>query len=162
MFLLIGFVYQIISGGVSGLILMLYIISYFFGGFYSIIEAWENLKNRSFTIDSLMVIAAVGAAILGHWAEGALLLFLFSLGHALEHYAMDRARTAISDLGKITPKTALKWMGGSPVEVPVEGVEIGDEIVVRPTTLIPADGKVVRGSGAVNQAAWTGERMAGL
>src|SRR5690625_2556815 len=59
-FLLIGFVYQIISGGVSGLILMLYIISYFFGGFYSIIEAWENLKNRSFTIDSLMVIAAVG------------------------------------------------------------------------------------------------------
>lgn len=158
-FLLIGFVSQIIAGHVSGLILVFYLISYFFGGFYSIIEAWENLKNRSFTIDSLMVIAAVGAAILGHWAEGALLLFLFSLGHALEHYAMDRARTAISDLGKITPKTALKWIDGSPVEVPVEDLEIGDEILVRPNTIIPADGIVVRGSGSVNQAALTGESI---
>lgn len=158
-FLLIGFVWGIAGGGISGAALYLYLISYFFGGFYSTIEAWENLKNRSFTIDSLMVIAALGAAILGHWGEGALLLFLFSLGHALEHYAMDRARTAISDLGKITPKTALKWTGGEPVEVRVEELEIGDEILVRPHTMIPADGVVLRGSGSVDQSALTGESM---
>ena len=68
--------------------LSFYIASYFFGGFFTLTEAVENLKRKRFEIDTLMLVAAIGAAVLGEWAEGALLLVLFSLGHALEHYAM--------------------------------------------------------------------------
>ncbi|PZP57675.1 MAG: hypothetical protein DI597_21205, partial [Pseudoxanthomonas spadix] len=72
-----------------------YIAAYVFGGFYTVREAFDNLRLRRFEIDTLMLVAAAGAAALGSWAEGALLLFLFSLGHALEHYAMGRAKRAI-------------------------------------------------------------------
>src|SRR6187402_3202237 len=89
--LAIGFALSFITG-ITWIPLIFYIGAYFFGGFYTAKEAIENIREGSFDIDSLMLVAAVGAAILGDWAEGALLLFLFSLGHSLEHYAMNRAR----------------------------------------------------------------------
>ena len=64
-----------------------YVIAYLAGGTFATIEAVRALIDRSIEIDLLMVTAAVGAAIIGHWTEGAILLFLFSLGNALEHYA---------------------------------------------------------------------------
>ena len=73
----------------------LYLAAYIFGGYFTLREASENIRAGRFEIDSLMLVAAAGAAALGEWAEGALLLFLFSIGHALEHYAMGRARRAI-------------------------------------------------------------------
>jgi Cd2+/Zn2+-exporting ATPase len=72
--------------------LVLYVGSYFFGGFFTLREAIDNLRLKRFEIDTLMLVAAIGAAALGAWAEGALLLLLISLGHALEHYAMGRTR----------------------------------------------------------------------
>ncbi|OYX02209.1 MAG: heavy metal translocating P-type ATPase, partial [Caulobacter vibrioides] len=75
--------------------LAFFLIAYGLGGFFTLKEAIENLRKRQFEIDSLMLVAAAGAAALGQWAEGALLLFLFSIGHALEHFAMGRARRAI-------------------------------------------------------------------
>ena len=83
-----------------------YIAAYFFGGFFTLREAIDNLRLKKFEIDTLMLVAAAGAAALGAWAEGALLLFLFSLGHALEHYAMGRAKKAIEALAKLAPETA--------------------------------------------------------
>ena len=65
-----------------------FVLAYVFGGFFTLREAIDNLTLKRFEIDTLMLVAAAGAAALGSWAEGALLLFLFSLGHALEHYAM--------------------------------------------------------------------------
>ena len=62
--------------------------SYFFGGYFITIDAAKKIREGRFEIDFLMIAAAIGAAYIGSWAEGALLLFLFSLGHALEHYAM--------------------------------------------------------------------------
>jgi Cd2+/Zn2+-exporting ATPase len=79
------------------------------------------LKGK-FDTDILMLAAAIGAAILGEWAEGAFLLFLFSLGHAGEHYALDRARNAVNALGQLMPKTARVKFGDSIVEKPVEAV----------------------------------------
>lgn len=67
----------------------------------------EKIAKGEFEIDFLMIVAAVGAAILDKWTEGALLLFLFSLGHALEHYAMGKARKSIASLTDLAPKTAL-------------------------------------------------------
>ena len=81
----------------------LYLAAFFFGGFFTFREAITNILTGRFEIDSLMIVAAVGAAALGKWAEGALLLFLFSLGHALEHYAMGRAKRAIEALGELAP-----------------------------------------------------------
>ncbi|RYG96979.1 MAG: cadmium-translocating P-type ATPase, partial [Alphaproteobacteria bacterium] len=109
--------------------------------------------------DSLMLLAAVGAAILGEWVEGALLLFLFSFGHALEHYAMDRARNAIQALGKLTPKIARVRREGAEIEVPTDSLRIGDIAIIRSGDRIAVDGKILTGRSAVNQSPITGESV---
>lgn len=107
----------------------------------------------------MMVVAALGAAMVGQAAEGALLLFLFSLGHSLEHYAMGRARQAIEALGEISPKTARLRRGGREVDLAVEEVERGDVVVVRPGERIPVDGFVLAGISSVDESPITGESL---
>jgi Cd2+/Zn2+-exporting ATPase len=136
-----------------------YISAYAFGGYFTLMEAIENLRARRFEIDTLMLVAAAGAAIIGSWAEGALLLFLFSLGHSLEHYAMGRARRAIEALAELAPETATVRRGDEKIEVGVEALQIGDVIVVRPNERLPADGVVILGTSSVNQAPVTGESV---
>lgn len=106
-----------------------------------------------------MLVAAAGAAALGEWAEGALLLFLFSLGHSLEHYAMGRARRAIEALAKLAPETATVRRDGRTEEIPVKALQLGDVIVVKPNERIAADGVVTVGTSSVNQAPVTGESV---
>ncbi len=139
--------------------LTLYIGAYFFGGFFTAKEAVQTVAKGGFEIDFLMLVAAIGAAILGEWAEGALLLFLFSLGHALEHYAMNKARKSIAALADLAPKTALLKKDGKTEEVGIEELSIGDIIVVKPNSKISADGVVVNGKSSVNQAPITGESV---
>src|SRR3546814_5924780 len=106
-----------------------------------------------------MLVAAAGAGALGAWAEGALPLFLFSLGHALEHYAMGRAKRAIEALAELAPQTAiLNSADGSTREVSVELLQIGDTVVVHLTERLPADRFVTVGTTAVNQAPVTGQK----
>ncbi|MBE99692.1 heavy metal translocating P-type ATPase [Flavobacterium coralii] len=137
----------------------LYWGAYFFGGFFTLKEAIENIRKGVFEIDSLMLVAAAGAGILGEWAEGALLLFLFSLGHALEHYAMAKARKSIEALASLAPPVALVKRDGREEELPIEKLELGDTIVIKPNSKVPADGVVVKGEGSVNQAPITGESV---
>ena len=106
-----------------------------------------------------MLVAAAGAAALGSWAEGALLLFLFSLGHALEHYAVGRAKRAIEALAELAPDTATVVRDGQTMEIPVAELVVGDTVVVRPNERLPADGFIVKGSSAINQAPVTGESI---
>lgn len=87
------------------------------GGYFAMRDAWQSIRERRLDIDVLMVVAAMGAAALGQWAEGALLLVLFSLGHALEHLAMDRARHAMEALADLAPKTALVVRDGVELEL---------------------------------------------
>ncbi|SMO82625.1 Cd2+/Zn2+-exporting ATPase [Fodinibius sediminis] len=148
------------AGGVPGWVsLVLYVGSYFFGSYYLVQEAYTEVKAGNFEIDFLMLVAAIGAAILGEWAEGALLLFLFSLGHSLEHYAMGRAREAIKGLAELAPKTALRKIDGTTEEVPVEELQVGEVIVIKPNSKISADGVVINGHSSVNQASITGESV---
>jgi Zn2+/Cd2+-exporting ATPase len=137
-----------------------YIGAYIFGGYFTLIEAIEKLKNKKFEIDTLMLVAAAGAAALGAFAEGALLLFLFSLGHTLENYAMGRAKQAIEALGKLAPKTAtIRLDDCTTKEVPVEELQIGQTVVIKPDAHVPADGFITKGTSAIDQAPITGESM---
>ena len=138
---------------------LLYAAAYLAGGFYTAREAIENLRARQLKIDSLMIVAAIGAAALGEWAEGALLLFLFSLGHALENYAMGRARRAIEALAKMRPDTALVRRGDQLVEVSVDTLQLGEIVVVKPDERVAADGFVVLGESSIDQSAVTGESI---
>lgn len=135
----------------------LLLAAYFFGGYFALREALEKAFSGQFQIDFLMLVAATGAAILGEWAEGAFLLFLFAVGHALENYAMSRARNAISALADLAPDEALVRREGSTETVPIEQLQIGDVVVVRSNERLPADGFVIKGTSAVNQAPITGE-----
>jgi len=157
--LVAGFTLSFVEPVREWLSLVFYIGAYFFGGFYTAKEAFETILKGGFEIDFLMLVAAIGAAILGEWAEGALLLFLFSLGHALEHYAMNKARKSIAALANLSPKTALLKQKCTTEVVPVEALKIGDIILVKPHSRISADGVVVRGSSSVNEAPLTGESV---
>ncbi len=137
----------------------IFIIAYVFGGFFTVREAAQNLLHKRFEIDTLMLVAATGAAVLGAWAEGALLLFLFSLGHALEHYAMGRAKRAIEALADLAPRTATVRRKGETRIIPVEVLAVGDVVLVRPNGRLPADGFLISGTTSVNQAPLTGESI---
>jgi Cd2+/Zn2+-exporting ATPase len=137
----------------------LYVLAYFAGGWFTAREALENLRARQLKIDSLMIVAAIGAAVLGEWAEGALLLFLFSLGHALENFAMGKARRAIEALAKLRPETAMVRRGGELIEVAVETLQIGEIVVIKPDERVAADGFVVVGESSIDQSAITGESV---
>ena len=137
----------------------LYIAAYFFGGYFTLKEAVTKVAKGEFEIDFLMLVAAAGAAYLGEWAEGALLLFLFSLGHALENYAMGKAKKSIAALTDLAPKTALLKKDDDTVEVGIEELQIGDTIVVRPNSKISADGVIVKGNSSVDQSPITGESV---
>ena len=147
-------------GGVSAWVPWgLYVGGYVFGGYYTVREAIDTLRVGDFEVDFLMLVAAAGAAALGKWLEGAFLLFLFSLGHALEHYAMGRARRAIESLAELAPDTALVRRDGTEKEISVDDLRVGDTVIVKPNERIPADGFVIDGESAVNQAPVTGESV---
>ena len=155
-----GFAAEKLTSAPSWISLGCYLAAYILGGWFTLREAIDNLRLKRFEIDTLMLVAAAGAGALGAWAEGALLLFLFSLGHALEHYAMGRAKRAIEALAELAPRTAMVRRGaGGLSEVPVEELVIGDIVVVKPNERLAADGFVVVGRSSVNQAPVTGESV---
>ncbi|QTH24917.1 heavy metal translocating P-type ATPase (plasmid) [Rhizorhabdus wittichii] len=159
LFAAVGFGVEKLTSAPTWIPMAGYILAYGFGGYFTLREAIENLRMKRFEIDTLMLVAAGGAAALGAWAEGALLLFLFSMGHSLEHYAMGRAKRAIEALAELAPQTALVRRDGGTKEIPVEELAIGDIAVVKPNERMPADGFVVVGTSSVNQAPVTGESM---
>jgi Cd2+/Zn2+-exporting ATPase len=136
----------------------LYVMAAAVTGLFVARDAWLSVRARVFDIDQLMLIAAVGAAAIGHWSDAALLLVLFSLGHALEGYAMSRARSAIESLGELAPATARRKADPT-VEVPVEELAVGDVVVVKPHERVPADGVIVAGETSIDQSAVTGESI---
>jgi Zn2+/Cd2+-exporting ATPase len=137
-----------------------YIISYIGGGYYGLIETYHHLRRFQLNIDFLMIAAAAGAAVLGEWVEGAILLFLFSLSGSLENYALDKSRNAIKSLLKLRPNEGLvRLPDGTEKMVPVEELQPGDHVIVKPGEHIPIDGKVISGQSAVDQSAITGESI---
>ena len=158
-FLLLGWVGERSLGMPANVALILFLLSYVASAYDIAHHAIPALLRGKFDTDVLMLAAALGAAFLGAWAEGAFLLFLFGLGHAGEHYALGRARNAINALGELMPKTAGVRRGDQIVEEPVDQLSIGDVVVVRPGDRIPVDGVISEGESAVDQSPITGESV---
>ena len=137
----------------------LYAGAYLLAGWDNARHAWQALRARSLDTNVLMVTAALGAAALGELLDGAVLLILFGLGHALEERILGRARTAVRALGAVTPKTARVRREGTEVEVPVEQLALGDIVLVPPGVRVPADGEMAAGRSAIDQAPITGESV---
>jgi Cd2+/Zn2+-exporting ATPase len=168
---------------------LLYGLAIAAGGFYVARGGLATLRaTRSPDMNLLMTIAVVGAALIGAWEEGAAVVFLFSLGNALESYTMDRARGAIRKLMTLSPRVATRLapcvdcqehlgqslpLGDSAVyeggpcpwcdvhreQVPVDSLAVGDQILVRPGERLPMDGLVLSGQSAVDQSPITGESV---
>ena len=134
---------------------------YVAGGIPIVQSSWEGLKVRRLSVDFLMGMAALGAAIVGDPFEGSVLIFLFSVSGLLELYAMGRTRNAISALMKLSPQeaTLADDQGRELERIPVERLEPGQAILVRPGERISADGTVRSGRSEVDQSAITGESL---
>ncbi|MFQ5420033.1 MAG: cation transporter, partial [Anaerolineae bacterium] len=138
---------------------LLFTIAYLTGGAFGLKSSLQSLKARTIDIDLLMILAAVGAAIVGAPFEGSMLLFLFSLSNVLQDYALDRTRNAIRALMDLRPSTANVQKGSQIVTLPIERVNISDRVIVKPGERIPLDGVVLTGQGAVDQSSLTGESI---
>ncbi|WP_127546589.1 heavy metal translocating P-type ATPase [Paenibacillus amylolyticus] len=140
--------------------IMLYIVAYAVGGWTKAKEGIETLvKERDLDVNLLMIAASLGAAAIGYWNEGAMLIFIFALSGALESYATERSHKDISSLLALKPETALRIEDGQMNLVAIDDLEPGDLLLVKPGELIPADGVVYRGSSFINQSSITGESL---
>jgi Zn2+/Cd2+-exporting ATPase len=149
-------------GAPQSVAVALYAVSYLFGGTFATIAAVTDLFRRQVNVDLLMVTAAIGAAIVGHWEEGAILLGLFSSSNALEHHALGRTRRAVRSLMALSPDEATLYrpdLPGGELVVPIEELRLGDVVLVRPGERVAVDGVVESGQTAIDQAAITGESI---
>ncbi|WP_420642247.1 heavy metal translocating P-type ATPase [Candidatus Leptofilum sp.] len=138
---------------------VLFVIAYIAGGTFGLQGGLESLRNRTIDVDLLMILAAIGAAIVGEPFEGAMLLFLFSLSNVLQDFALDRTRNAIKALMELRPAQALVRRGNQTYLLPIEKVVVSDRILVKPGERIPLDGVVVDGRSSIDQSSITGESM---
>lgn len=141
------------------LVLVLDIASYVFGGIFGAKGALEALRERRIDVDMLMILAALGAAAVDQWHEGATLLFLFSLSNVLQDYAIGRSRQAIRALLKLYPAEAKVKRDGQTLTLKIEQIQLGDTVLIEPGERIPVDGLVRSGRSSVDQAPITGESM---
>ncbi|WP_412766325.1 heavy metal translocating P-type ATPase [Sutcliffiella cohnii] len=138
----------------------IFILAYVIGGFFKAKEGIEDtIAEKELNVEMLMIFAAIGAAIIGYWMEGAILIFIFALSGALETYTMNRSNREISALMDIQPEEALRIVDGREEKVHISELQIGDTILVKPGERIPADGAILQGTSNIDEAAITGESM---
>lgn len=142
---------------VPTLSLVLYGVAYLSGAWDLARHVWWDLRDARFNTEFLMLLVAAGAAGIGSWREGALLLVLFSASAAMETFASDRTRREIQSLLKGAPKTARRLEGGVEQEVPVESLQPGDLIRVTANDQVPVDLEVVQGESECDESTLTGE-----
>ncbi len=124
--------------------------------FVNVIRA--TLKKQIIS-PTLMTIGVMAALIVGQWATAAVVVFFMRVGDYAERFTTERARRAVKDLTAMAPRSARIERGGSEIEVPIDQVQIGETIIVRPGEQIPIDGDVIDGHATIDQAAITGESM---
>lgn len=136
-----------------------YVLAYLAGGYSGVRAGIQSLRRHVIDVDILMVLAALGAAVVDHPLEGSMLLFLFSLSNVLQEYAMERARRAIHALMKLRPDQALTRRDGHTLLLPITDLLVGDIVLVRPGESIPLDAVIVEGESAIDESSLTGESL---
>ncbi len=135
-----------------------YAVAYMAGGLPAAREAVRTMvRERKLNIDLLMVLAALGAASIGQAADGAILLFLFSLSNTLQFWALGRTKNAIRALMKLNPEGATLLRDGAEHWIEIGAIQVGDTLLLKPGERIPADARLTRGSTAVDESPITGE-----
>ena len=129
------------------------------GSIESVPAAWQTIRERKLDVEFLMILAAVGAVALGRPAEAAVLLFLFSLSKALEDLTMAKTKGAIDALVRLRPATAIAIRDGKQIEIPVEEIVLGDELLLPAFLTAAVDGEVTNGVGSIDTSALTGESI---
>lgn len=148
--------------GLNAAAIPLFIASIIIGGAYVFRAAFTAARLKQLDISVLMTIAVVGAVGIGEWFEAATVVVLFAFAEWLEGMSMTRARRAISEMMELAPPLALVRRGLTEVEVPIDDVQVGDIVIVKPGSKIPVDGTVLSGKSDVNEAPITGESVAAL
>ncbi len=159
LFLLTGVISFFINGEENIVTILLFVITIFTSGSDLLKVGLINLRQFDFDMKTLMTLAVIGGAIIGEWFEVAVVVILFAISEELERFSMDRARRSIQSLMNIAPKRALIRRNGQDHMVPVESIEVGDDMIVKPGEKIAMDGVVIKGHSSVNQAAITGESV---
>ncbi len=139
---------------------IIFLIAVIYVGRHIIVEGIEHLFKGEVKIELLITIATFGAFLLQSGEEGAMLMILFYLGEYLEHYSLNKSKSSLIELVKLTPDNAMVKHGDHEHQKPVADIAIGDVVVVRPGDKIPVDGIIVEGTTSVNQASITGESLA--
>lgn len=158
-FILVAVISQLSLGEDHLLTKALYILAIIIGGFDLFKEGFSDLIKLDFSMESLMTIAIIGAAFIGEWAEGSIVVILFAISEALERFSMDKARQSIRSLMDIAPKEALIRRNNVEQLVSVDKIDIDDIMIIKPGQKIAMDGFVINGHSSVNQAAITGESV---
>ncbi|HHW38810.1 MAG TPA: cadmium-translocating P-type ATPase [Bacillales bacterium] len=146
--------------GMESTAVPIFILAFIIGGYAKAKEGiTATIKEKDLNVEMLMIFAAIGSAIIGYWAEGAILIFIFALSGALETYTMNKSKKEISSLMTLQPEEALRIIDGREEKVHVSILEIADQILVKPGERVPADGIIIRGETTLDEAAITGESM---
>ncbi|HWO77564.1 MAG TPA: heavy metal translocating P-type ATPase [Bacillus sp. (in: firmicutes)] len=139
---------------------IIYLAAYVIGGFAKAKEGIEEtIANKEFNVEILMILAAIGSAIIGYWTEGAILIFIFALSGALETYTLNKSHKEISALMDLQPEEAVRVKNGTEERVSIVELFVGDLLLVKPGERVPADGRIIEGHTNLDEAAITGESM---
>lgn len=157
--IILALVSQVVNGEDALLTEGLFILAIIIGGFSLFKEGFSDLFKLDFSMESLMTIAIIGAAIIGEWTEGSIVVILFAISEALERFSMDKARQSIRSLMDIAPKEALIRRNNVEQMINVSKIEVGDIMIIKPGQKIAMDGQVIKGHSSVDQAAITGESV---
>ncbi|MGM8216419.1 heavy metal translocating P-type ATPase [Bacillaceae bacterium W0354] len=123
------------------------------------IKAYQALKFKAFSIELLVSIAVIGALFIGEYVESAVVTFLFLFGAYLEGRTLEKTRSSLKQLIDLAPQEATVIRNQQTITIPVEDVEVGDRVIIKPGGKVPVDGKVVLGQAYINEAAVTGESV---
>ncbi|MGJ7034458.1 heavy metal translocating P-type ATPase [Anoxybacillus eryuanensis] len=145
--------------GIDGASIVIYMTAIALSGYKTFVKGLKNIIRFRFNMDTLMTIALIGAFGIGEWKEATVVAILFGINEYLEGLGMERARRSLDMLLKQAPKEALLISNGQMHVVPIESLQVGDVVLVRPGEKIPSDGVVIEGKSSVNEAAITGEAM---
>jgi Cd2+/Zn2+-exporting ATPase len=139
---------------------LLYLTSYVIIGRDIFLKAVRNIKNGNvFDENFLMSIAAIGAFIIGEYAEGAAVMLFYQTGEFFQDYAVDKSRKSIADLMDIRPEFANVKAGSELIEKDPEDVMPGDIILIKAGERVPLDGRVLEGSSLLDTSSLTGESV---